>query len=97
MSAHIIYDFGFIAAGESGDLFLHGFLPNQYVGLDVHAQPGSGDNTPDLGVNISRVHVASDGTLAHSIVITNNRPRGAPGQFNTNARAQLVGFFEAIT
>jgi len=74
MAAFIGYSFGFVEPGATVGVYLHGFPANQYAGIDVRAQrassrPGAFQPVIDVEAKTMAEHV--DGTLAHTIFVTN--------------------------
>jgi hypothetical protein len=72
--AFIGFSFGFLAPGAQAGVYLHGFPPDQFAAIEVRAQRSPsrpGAFTPSVDVDARAVGEATDGTLAHSIVVTN--------------------------
>lgn len=74
MPAFVGFTFGFVEPGATVGIFLHGFPEGQFAALDVRAQrspsrPGAFDPIIDVDTDTCAEHV--DGTLAHTIWVTN--------------------------
>ena len=82
MTAFIGFSFGFVEPGATVGIYLHGFPANQFAGIDVRAQrspsrPGAFQPAVDVDTRGVAEHV--DGTLAHTIWVTNKSvSTGAP-------------------
>ena len=74
--AHVAYQFGFLAAGQSAGVFLHGFSLESFVAIDIHAYnittyPAGWTAHPSVDVNARSVGQHIDNTLFHTIWVTN--------------------------
>lgn len=74
MVAFIGFSFGFVEPGATVGVYLNGFPANQFAGIDVRAQrsparPGAFQPVIDVEAKTMAEHV--DGTLAHTIWVTN--------------------------
>ena len=82
MSAFIGYSFGFIEPGATVGVYLHGFPVDQFASIDVRAvqspaRPSAFQASADVQLPSVAQHV--DGTLAHTIIVTNTSvSNGAP-------------------
>lgn len=82
MTAFVGYSFGFVEPGATVGIYLHGFPSDQFGGIDVRAQhsparPSAFQASVDVDAHAVAEHV--DGTLAHTIWITNTSvSNGAP-------------------
>jgi hypothetical protein len=74
MAAFIGFTFGFVAPGATVSVYLHGFPPGQFAAIEVRAQRSPtrpGAFVPNIDVDTRTVGEATDGSLAHTIVVTN--------------------------
>lgn len=74
MSAFIGFSFGFVEPGATVGVYLHGFPADQFAGIDVrarHSPSRPGAFVPSVIVDAREVGEATDGTLAHTIFVTN--------------------------
>lgn len=73
--AFIGFSFGFVEPGATVSVYLHGFPTDQFAGIDVQAvrspaRPGAFN--PVVVVDASTVGQHVDGTIFHTIRVTNN-------------------------
>ena len=82
MAAFIGFTFGFVSPGATVGVFLHGFPPGQFAAIDVRAQRSPsrpGAFIPSVDVEARTVGEHVNGTLAHTIRVTNkSTSTGAP-------------------
>ncbi len=74
MSAFIGYSFGLLEPGATVGIYLHGFPADQFSAIDVRARRTSsrpGAFVPSIIVDSRVAGEATDGTLAHTIWVTN--------------------------
>ena len=80
--AFIGYSFGFVAPGATVGVYLHGFPVNQFAGIDVRPTAAPSRPTaffPSIDIDAHTVSQHVDGTLAHTVFVTNkSTSNGAP-------------------
>jgi hypothetical protein len=72
MTAFVGYSWIYIGPGATVGVYLHGFPTGQFAGIDIQAGQGNRPGfQPAVDFTAQSVAEHVDGTLAHTIIVTN--------------------------